>query len=59
MLMLSPNAHGESVNNIHDINMNSHQDFTIEEKLNEESYLSKDNFKPFGEEKTMEYKVEG
>ena len=39
--------------------MNSQQDFTIEEKLNEESYISKDNFRPYGDDKTMEYKAEG
>lgn len=35
-----------------DVHIVTHQDFTIEEKMNEESYLSKDNFV----DKTMEYK---
>lgn len=39
--------------------MSSQQDFTIEEKLNEESYISKDNFRPYADDKTMEYKGEG
>lgn len=59
MLLVSPNLQGESANNIHDIHMNSQQDFTIEEKLNEESYISKDNFRPYADDKTMEYKAEG